>query len=75
MIHLINLIVQLEEMKARKCVLGVPIMAQLKQSQLGSLRLQVQSLTSLSGLRIWHCSELWCSLHMQLGSGIAVAVV
>ena len=28
-------------------------------NQLGTLRLQVPSLASVSGLRIWHCSELW----------------
>ena len=38
------------------------------------MRMQVQSLASLSGLRIWSCRELWCRLQMQLGSGIAVAV-
>ena len=36
--------------------------------------MQVQSLASLSGLRIWHCCELWCRLPMCLRSGIAVAV-
>ena len=36
--------------------------------------MQVQSLASLSGLRIWRC-ELWCRLQMWLGSCIAVAVV
>ena len=36
---------------------------------------QVQSLALLSGLRIWHCSELWCRSQTQLGSHIAVAVV
>ena len=39
------------------------------------MRLWVQSLALLSGLRIPHCHELWCSLQMQLGSCIAVAVV
>ena len=29
---------------------------------------------SLSGLRIWHCHELWCRSQTQLGSGVAVAV-
>ena len=29
-------------------------------------------LASLSGLRIWHCCELWSK--MWLGSGVAVAV-
>ena len=30
---------------------------------------------SLSGLRIWHCRELWCRSQTWLGSGVAVAVV
>ena len=37
--------------------------------------MQVQSLALLSWLRIQHCHELWCSLQMHLGSGIAVAMV
>ena len=36
-------------------------MAQQKQIQLGTMRLQVQSLATISGLRIQHCRELWCS--------------
>ena len=40
-----------------------------------SMRTWVQSLASLSGLRIWCCHELWCKLQTQLGSCIAVAVV
>ena len=39
---------------------GVPIVAQWKRIQLGTMRLQIPSLASLSGLRIWHCCELWC---------------
>ena len=35
-------------------------MAQWKQIHLGTMRLQVRSLASLNGLRIWHCRELWC---------------
>ena len=27
---------------------------------LGTMRFRVRSLASLSGLRIWHCCELWC---------------
>ena len=50
-------------------------MAQRKRIRLGSMRLWVQSLASLSGLRIWRCHELWCRLQTRLGSGIAVAVV
>ena len=38
------------------------------------MRMQVQSLASVSELRIWHCSELWCRWQTQLGSQVAVAV-
>ena len=37
-------------------------------------RTWVQSLTSLSGLRIWHCCGLWCRSWTRLGSLVAVAV-
>ena len=33
-----------------------------------SMRTQVWSLVSLSGLRLQSCCGLWCSLQMQLGS-------
>ena len=39
---------------------GVPVVVQRKQIQLGTMRLWVQSLASLSGSRIWRCRELWC---------------
>ena len=54
---------------------GVPTVVQWRQVRLGTRRLWVQSLASLSGLRIRHCHELWCRLQTRLGSGIAVAVV
>ena len=54
--------------------MGVPVMAQWKRIRLGTMRLRVQSLALLSGLRILRCSELWCRSQMQLGSGIAVPV-
>ena len=47
-------------------------MAQQNQIQLGTMKFWVRSLASLIGLRIWHCHELWCSLQMWLGSGVAV---
>ena len=50
-------------------------MAQQKQIQLASMRMQVPSLASLSALRIWHCHELWCMSQTQLRSHVAVAVV
>ena len=39
------------------------------------MRTRVQSVaSSIGGLRIWHCRELWCRSHMWLRSGPAVAV-
>ena len=58
-----------------KVKLEVPVVAQQKQIWLVSLRTQVWSLASLSGLRIWCCCELWCRSQIWLGSGFAVAVV
>ena len=39
-----------------------------------SVRLQVQSLASLSGLMIWCCRELWRRSQMRLRSHVAGAV-
>ena len=50
-------------------------MAQQKRIQLGTMRLQVRSLASRSGLRIWHCHKLWCRLQTWLRSCVAVAMV
>ena len=63
------------KLKLKNKEIGVPLMAQWKQIQLRTMRLQVQSLALLSGSRIWCCCELWCRSQMWLGSGIAVAVV
>ena len=49
-------------------------MAQQKQIQLGTMRLQVQTLALLSGLKIWCCHELLGSSQIQLSSDVAVAV-
>ena len=54
---------------------GVPIVAQWKQIRLGTMRLRIQSLALLSGLRIRCCCELWCRSQMRLRSDVAVAVV
>ena len=43
-----------------KHMLGVPVVEQWKQIQLGTMRLQDQTLVLLSGLRIQLCCELWC---------------
>ena len=50
-------------------------MVQRKQIRLGTMTLQVRSLASLRGLRIWRGHELWCRSKMGLGSDTAVAVV
>ena len=50
-------------------------MAQQKRVRLETTRLRVQSLASLSGLRIWRGRELWCRLQTGLGSGFAVTLV
>ena len=47
-------------------------MVQQKQIRLGTMRLQVQSLALLSGLRIRCCHKLWCRSQTWLGSRIAV---
>ena len=56
---------------------GVPIVAQwLAKTRLGTMRVRVRSLASLSRLRIQRCRELWCRSQMWLqircccGSGI-----
>ena len=54
---------------------GVPVVAHWKRIQLGTMRLLVRSLASLSGLRIRYCRKLWCRSQMWLRSGIAVAVL
>ena len=58
----------------KKTKKGVPVVAQGKQIRLGTMRLQVRSLASLSGLRIRHCHELWCMSQKQFGSCIAMAM-
>ena len=50
-------------------------MAWWKWTWLVSMRTQIRSLASLSGLRIWPRGELWCRSQTWLGSGVAVAVV
>ena len=49
-------------------------MAQRKRIQLGTMRLQVQSLASFSELRIWRCCELWGRSQTWLRSDLALAV-
>ena len=45
--------------------MGVPVVAQQKWIQLGTMRLQVRSLALLSGLRIWRCH---CGVGRRHGS-------
>ena len=55
-------------------IVRVPVVTQQKRIQLGTTRLRVWSLASLSGLRIWCCRELWSRSQTWLRSGIAVAL-
>ena len=45
-------------------------MAQQKQTQLVSMRMQVPSLALLTGLRIWHCMR--CSIGYRCGLDLAL---
>ena len=54
-------------------VAGVLVGTQRVKNTTVSMRMQVQSLASLSGLRIWCCCELQHRSQMQLGSGVAAA--
>ena len=57
---------------SKKLKEGVPLMAQWKRIWLVSMRMQVQTLASLSGLRIWHCCDLRYRLQTWLRSGTAM---
>ena len=61
--------------KARINWVGFPFWLFRQQTQLGSMRMWVQSLASISGLRIQRCRELWHRSQTRLGSRMAVAVV
>ena len=50
-------------------------MAQQQRTKLVSMRMQVQSLALLSGLRIRPYSELWCRSYVLLGSHVAAVMV
>ena len=53
---------------------GVSVVVQQKQIQLGTMKLWVQSLALISGLRFWRGHELWCRSQMWLRSGVVVAL-
>ena len=55
--------------------LEVSDVAQGKGIQLGTMRLPVRSLASISGLRIRRCPELWYRSQTWLESCVDVAVV
>ena len=50
-------------------------MAQQQRTKIVSMRMRVQSLALLSGLRIRPYSELWCRSYVLLGSHVAAVVV
>lgn len=49
---------------------GVPVVAQQKQIQPLTMRFQVQSLASFSGLRIWRCCK--CAVGHRCGSDLGL---
>ena len=59
-----------DEIMYEKPFLGVPIVAQGKQTRLVTMRLQLWSLAPLGGLRIRCCHELWC--RSRHGSDLAL---
>ena len=63
-----------EEVDMKPNLWGVPIMAQRLRTQIVSMKMQVPSLASLSGLRTQQRCELCCRSQTQLGSCVAVAV-
>ena len=65
---------QFQYLSFKRESLGVPIVAQLKQIQLRTMKSQVRSLASFGGLRIWCCCDLWCRSQTWLVSCVAVAV-
>ena len=73
-IQISNLYFHLKKTEKEGQTTGIPIVAPRKQIQLGTMRLRVQSLASISGLRMLCCHELWCGLQTQLVSSIAEAV-
>ena len=77
-------IVQHSLISSNTCLLNIykyiynrkfPLPCSRLRTQLVSMRMWVWSLTSISGLRIWCCHELWCRSQKQLVSCSAVAVV
>ena len=59
----------------QKISLRSSVVVQWKRIRRGTMRSWVQSLASLSGLRIRCCRKLWWRSQTQLGSGVTVAVV
>ena len=56
-------------------ILEFPLWLSGLRTQQVSMRMQVQSMAALSGLRIWCCCKLRHKSQIQLGSYLAVAVV
>ena len=70
----ISVFSQAEHLAFKFASTGVPVMVQLKQIRLGTMRFQVRSLALFGGLRIQRYRSLWCRSQTWLGSCIAVSV-
>ena len=57
---LLSKVFPLQRLTSKGVSPGVPVVTQWKRISIVSMRMWVRSLAALSGLRIRHCSELWC---------------
>ena len=65
---------QLESIILSEVSLGVPLWGNGIESISGALGRRFESPVPHSGLRIWHCRELWCRWQMGLTPHVAVVV-
>ena len=63
-----------ETQEVKKAQQELPSWLSGLRTQLVSIRMRIQSLLLLSGLRIQCCCKLWCRLQTCLGSSVAMAV-
>ena len=69
------------ELTFKKLLVGVLVMVRWKRIWLGTIGVWVWSLALFSGLRIWHCCELWCRSQIAAriwcccGSGVSMAPI
>ena len=70
----INVIHHINKLKNKNLMIGISHHGAVETNLTRNHEVWVQSLALLSGLRIWHCCELWRRSQMLLGSHIAVVL-